>query len=357
MQDPRFVPPAEIQRRIHGLQRHMALRGIHGALISRRIDLLYFSGCAQNAYLYIPQKHDPILLVRKHAPRARLDSPLPVQVGIESIRDIPEAIVENGLPLPAVLGMAWDALPVREFRFFHRLFSPRVLVDISGPIHSLRSVKSWWEIDRIAASFRLCATAQEELADSIDPGMSETYLAGRFEAYARCHGHGGGIRVRRPAEDDRSAWLSNRQETVAENSPVGVGFRAVINGYHAAIARIHGRERGTPAHNRAADALEAFHEQILSRTAGCTGLKDIQENASSVTAIQKHRHSTRQQWHWSLYGIGLELREPIESTACCERSHDEGTCVVLETRLQASTGLVLSLQDTLLLDDRGLGRL
>lgn len=356
MQDPRFVPPGEIQRRIRGLQHHMASQGVHGALISRRIDLLYFSGCAQNAYLYIPQKHDPILLVRKHAPRARLDSPLPVQAGLGSIRDIPEAIVENGLPLPEVLGMAWDVLPVREFRFFRRLFSPRALVDISGPIHSLRSNKSRWEIDRIAASFRLCATAQEELADKIDPGMSETHLAGRFEAYARVHGHGGGIRVRRPAEDDRSAWLSGEEKAVPGNSPVGVGFRAVINGYHAAIARIHGRERGTPAHNRAADALEAFHEEILSLSAGCTGLKDLRETASFVTAMQKRRPSNRQ-WHWSLHGIGLELWEPVETTAYGERFHDQGTCVVLETRLQTSTGLVLSLQDTLLVDARGLGRL
>lgn len=344
--------PAEIKRRIEGLQQEMVSLGIDGVLVAQRIDLLYFSGCAQNAYLYVPQRDEPILLVRKLLSRAALDSPLPFQASLESIRDIPKLVVEHGLPVPRVLGMAWDALPVREFMFFRRLFRSHAHVDVTDTVHGLRSIKSPWEIDRISRSSRLCENTLDHLETGIRPGMTETHIAGLSEAFARGHGHGGGIRVRHPSEDDRSGWLADERGVVPDRGPFTVGFRSVVNGYHAARARMYGRESGTDVDLRAADTLEAFHESILSRAAECTSVKELEEAARQAAPPDK-RVNPAVKCHWTIQGIGLELREPIVLAAPPKKMRKGGTCVVLESRTRTPNGRALCIQDTLVVDNLG----
>ncbi len=351
MHDSHRPPQGEIKRRIHGLQREMIPRGIHGVFISQRIDLLYFSGCAQNAYLYVPQRDDPILLIRKHLPRSAIDSPLPVQAGLESISDIPRIISGHGLPMPRVLGTAWDALPVREFVFFRRLFRSRAHVDVSGMIHGLRSIKSPWEIDRVSYSSSICRMTLDHLQTCIRPGMSQTHLAGISEAFARHHGHGGGIRVRHPSEDDRSGWLAGNRGVVPEKGPFTVGFRSVVGGYHAAMSRIYRRECGTGSERRAADSLEAFHVAILSRAAACNSLEELTTTARLITTRTKL--SDPAVTCVSIQGIGLELREPVEAITDMGRMRKGGVCIVLESRTSTLKGRPLCIQDTLVVGAKG----
>ncbi|MFO7783940.1 MAG: M24 family metallopeptidase [Thermodesulfobacteriota bacterium] len=353
MHESHRPPPGEIQRRICGLQREMVSRGIHGVLITQRIDLLYFSGCAQNAYLYVPQKDGPILLVRKHLPRAALDSPLPLLTSLDSIRDIPRLVVEHGHPIPRVLGTAWDALPVREFNFFRGLFRSHAHVDVTDMVLGLRSIKSPWEIERISHSSRLCEMTLQHLEACIRPGTTETRIAGLSEAFARRHGHGGGIRVRLPSEDDRSGWLADDRGVVPDKGPFTVGFRSVVNGYHAATARIYGRESGPGSDRRAADSLEAFHESILSKAAGCTSLEELAA-AACGTAKRTKYGDPAMGCNQALQGIGLELREPVEQTTVTGKLRKGGACIVLESRTRTLKGRALCIQDTLIMDSRGI---
>jgi Xaa-Pro aminopeptidase len=330
----------EIQRRIEGLQREMISLGVHGVLIAQRVDLLYFSGCAQNAYLYAPQEGQPLLLVRKHASRAGRDSPLPLQAGLASVMEIPERLAEHGLSPPRVLGMAWDALPVREFELFRKLLPSRTHVDVSDAIHRLRAVKTAWEIERVATAARVCEETLDHLRAHVRPGMSEPHLAGLCEAFARCLGHGGGIRVRHPSEDDRSGWISREEGVVPPGRAFACGFRAVVNGYHAARCRVLGGGKGSDR-DRRVEALENAHRKALSRAATGTSLGDLEEAARSVG------------FEWRLHGIGLELREPLVTPAL-RPDPGQGLCLVLETRLEKSSDL--RLQDTLVVCEKGVRR-
>jgi len=49
------IPITEINHRCSQLQKAFQIKGIDGALIVQRVDLLYFSGTAQNGALYIPR--------------------------------------------------------------------------------------------------------------------------------------------------------------------------------------------------------------------------------------------------------------------------------------------------------------
>ncbi|MCF8061205.1 MAG: aminopeptidase P family N-terminal domain-containing protein [Deltaproteobacteria bacterium] len=345
------VPPVEIQRRIEGLQREMASLGVHAVLIAHRIDLLYFSGCAQNGYLYVPRGRDPVLLIRKHAPRAAMDSPLAFQAALSSVRDIPEVLAGHGLFPPKFLGMAWDVLPVRELALFRRLIPARAHIDVSGAIHRLRAVKSAWEVERITESARVCKETLDHLRTRAGPGMEETLLAGLSEAFARRIGHGGGIRVRRPSEDDRSGWTACSRGVGPEGTPFTLGFRAVVNGYHAARARVYGSRRGSFPGARTADALERFHERVLTGASSGTRPEDL-VRAARLAAAQERQRDPHATLRWSLHGIGLELREPFQALPSSVET-DRSVCLVLRSRVQTSAGLVLCLEDTLVVNAGG----
>lgn len=350
------MPPDEIKRRIHGLQLQMAAAGVHGALITQRMDLLYFTGCAQNAYLYIPRSGEPILLVKKHLSRTSSDSLVPIQKSLESVRHIPKLILKQGHPMPRVLGTTWDALPVREFTFFRRLFRSQVQVDVADKVHALRSIKSPWEIERIASSSRLCKTTLEYLASRVFPGMTETHLEGISEAFARRLGHGGGIRIRHPSEDDRTGWLAGDLGVVPEKGPFTVGFRAVVNGYHASMARIMGRDSGSDADRLAAGLLEAFHRSVLSRAAHCSSLEELTRAAGMIAKKAKHAHPGTE-CKWTFQGTGLELREPIKRIQIPDTLKGGGMCIVLESSTQIPQGHALCIQDTMVVDAQGGRRL
>jgi Xaa-Pro aminopeptidase len=330
----------EIRRRIEALQREMDVLGANAVFIAHRIDLLYFSGCAQNAYLYVPREGEPVLLVRRYAPRAARDSPIAHQVSLASIRDIPERLAGLDLDISGVLGTAWDALPVREFGLFRRLFPSRAHVDVSGAIHRVRALKSAWEVERVAESARVCEETLDHLRDRARPGMSEAHLAGLSEAFSRRLGHGGGIRVRQPSEDNRSGWIDEGDDAIPAGRPFTCGFRAVVNGYHAAGCRIFQEETGSRGDRRLVRALRDAHARILSRSGSGTSPADVERAARSEGC------------GWNIHGIGLELREPLEAASPVS-SRDLNVCLVLETITNASAGRTFRLQDTLVVGEGG----
>lgn len=350
MNEPFRVPADEIASRIAALQRILPLHRADGALIAQRIDLFYFTGCAQNAYLYVPAKGDPLLLVRKYAPRAADESPLARQESVESIRQIPDRIRSAYGKTPRVLGLVWDVLPVREFRFFRRLFSSRAYVDLSLAIHRLRSIKSPWETERIEASASLCSITLRHLEQGIRPGMGGTHLEGIAEAFARTHGHGGGIRVRYPEEDNRSCLLASGEDVVPASGPVSVGFRAVQNGYHAErAAMLLLREKLEPD-SITASALAEAHRGVIERAVPGMPLGTLQDLAGTGTdGLQGEGRM-----EVSCRGIGLELHEPPDLSETPEEALLPGMCLVLESRLRTHEDRALCVRDTVVVEETGL---
>ncbi|RPJ10435.1 MAG: aminopeptidase P family protein, partial [Desulfobacteraceae bacterium] len=70
------VPESEIIARRKAIQKEMQANNIDGTFISQRVDQFYFTGTAQNGYVYIPAEGEPLLLIKKYMPRAMVESPL-----------------------------------------------------------------------------------------------------------------------------------------------------------------------------------------------------------------------------------------------------------------------------------------
>jgi Xaa-Pro aminopeptidase len=143
------VPASEIDARTRKLQQELQASAMGGLFIVQRVDLFYFSGTAQNGYLYIPAEGNPLLFIKQYLPRAKEESCVDNIMAINSIKEIPELIIDHFGKLPAVMGFELDVIPVNDFTFYRSLFPDSQGVDGSPLILKLRSIKSEWEISQL----------------------------------------------------------------------------------------------------------------------------------------------------------------------------------------------------------------
>lgn len=190
------TPADEIIKRITELQRCLAQNKTDGALILQNTDLFYFSGTIQQSHLFVPASGDPVLMVRKSLERARLESALAAIVPIESPRQIPDVLRQNGHSLPECLGLELDVLPANLFFYYQKLFPKSRLIDWSPAVRRIRCIKSPYEIGLIREAARLSDQVAGYVKEVLCEGITEIELAGKIEAYARKLGHQGVIRMR-----------------------------------------------------------------------------------------------------------------------------------------------------------------
>lgn len=190
------VPGEEIQWRIKRVQHEMRTRNMDALFVVQRIDVLYFSGTAQNASVFIPAEGEPLLLVKKFLPRALEESPLNNIFGVQSFRDIPGIIINHQEKLPPRLGFEWDVMPMREFQFYKKLFADAECVDGSPAIHAVRSIKSKWELAQMEIAAEKSLQLFDYITEHMKPGDMDIEISTRAESFARSIGHGAALRIR-----------------------------------------------------------------------------------------------------------------------------------------------------------------
>jgi len=189
------VPLTELQERIANFQDRLQKKGIEGALLVQRADTLYYTGTAQNVHVYIPRDGKPIVLAYRDFARAQQESSWEV-ILLKGVSKIPKYIQEAGLPLPGILGLELDVLPVNQFERYHKTFPDALLVDVSTEVRLLRAVKSEWELARLEKSAQIHALVLKFAKEVLHQGMTEVDLEGLLEGKARSLGHGGYVRMR-----------------------------------------------------------------------------------------------------------------------------------------------------------------
>jgi len=190
------TPASEIADRICRIQARMQEADLDALLIVQRVDLFYFSGTAQNGFLFIPAEGEPLLLIRKYMPRARLESSIANMLEIRSPKELPRRIADFYGRLPRAIGFEWDVMPVKEFTFYQGLFPEQGCVDGSPLILRTRMIKSRWELVQMEKTAWISARTFEYIRNTIRPGLTEMEFGGMYEAFARRIGHAGKLRVR-----------------------------------------------------------------------------------------------------------------------------------------------------------------
>ncbi len=253
------IPAKEVSRRIATLQMHMRSRQLAGILLVQRMDILYFSGTAQAGCLYIPLQGDAALFIRRHLPRAVAESSLEKILPLDSFTRLPDLLQAHCGPPGGPVGLEFDVLPVRTYHFYKTLFPGLDFVDATQLIHRTRMIKSPWELRQLELTAALSCKIFDYMQSAIQPGLTEIEFSGLIEAFARKHGHGGGLRGRDFLTDlyswhilsgENGSRLGHQDspssgsgtsvafpcgagyKKLAPNEPVMIDFGTVLNGYH-----------------------------------------------------------------------------------------------------------------------------
>ena len=279
------VPKDEIKKRIDRIQKELQKKEIDALFIAQRVDLFYFSGTAQNGYLYIPAEGPPLLMIKKYFPRAKEESSIEDILEIRSVKSVPRYISQFYGRIPKRIGMEFDVMPVREFLFYDRqIFPDQECVDASDLIHSVRMIKSDWEIEQMEKAAELSYKTFQFIQENLRPGYTEMEFAGIVETFSRRHGHGGQLRVR-DYKTEAYPWhiLSGESggkiglldaptsgegtspafpcgaghKEIREGEPIMIDFGTMLNGFHFDETRMFAI-KGMP--KKALDASKAAIE-------------------------------------------------------------------------------------------------
>jgi Xaa-Pro dipeptidase len=339
--EPFRVPRFEIERRTAALQEELRRAGIDGLFIVQRTDLFYFSGTAQNGFLYLPAEGKPLLFIKQSVSRARAESALEPIIAISSVKAVPGLIADfYGRP-PSRLGLELDVLPVNEFRFYRNLFNVKDCVDGSPFILHVRRIKSAWEIAQLESTADMTCSTFDYMRTVIAPGLTEMEFAGMFEAYARTIGHGGKLRVRHyntegypwhvlsgssgglvgvldsPASGEGTsaafpAGAGNRR--LRADEPIMVDLGSVMNGYHLDETRMFAIGSMPERAYRASRTAIEIHDAVMERARPGATLSELFDLAWDMAArlgfgdVFLGPHGNRV--NFIGHGIGLELVEP-----------------------------------------------
>ncbi|TGE35999.1 aminopeptidase P family protein [Desulfosporosinus fructosivorans] len=189
------VPMIELEGRLLIFQDLLQKSRIEGALLVQRADTLYYSGTAQNVHVYIPASGKPIVMAYRDFLRAKSESSWEV-VQLQGMSKIPKYIKEAGLPIPEIMGLELDVLPVNQFERYRKIFPDVKFVDVSPEVRLQRAVKSKWELARLEESAQIHTLVLEFAKEVLHEGMTEVELEGLLAGKARSLGHGGHVRMR-----------------------------------------------------------------------------------------------------------------------------------------------------------------
>ena len=335
------VPANEIERRRVNIQQQLQAHGIDGLFIAQRVDLFYFSGTAQNGFLYLPSDGSPSLFIKRYLPRARSESPLENIIEIQSIREIPERLMDVYGELPQVLGLELDVIPVNDFNFYRDLFPVKGIVDASPLILNSRKIKSDWEIVQLEKTAEMTRKTFDYMKETIRPGLSEIEFAGMFETFARKLGHGAKLRSRNyqtetypwhilSGENGGKVGVLDSPASGAGTSaafPSGAGYRklaphepimidlgSVLNGYHMDETRMFAMGSMPDKALDACRAVIDIHNSILERVKPGIAVSEVFEFsvnlADRLGYAEPYLGPPGYKVNFIGHGIGLEMIEP-----------------------------------------------
>lgn len=379
----RLTPADELTRRITALQKLLQQKGVDGALIMDNVDMFYFAGTAQRAYLFVPAEGRPLLMVKKSFTRARGESALQEIIPLANVKDLTKMLNEYGYNKITTLGLELDVLPAALYLLFQKLFEGTQIVDISGLIRSVRMVKSFYELEVLRDAAQLNYTLFSRARDYLREGITELELAGQLEMVYRLAGHSGTVKMRGFGQEvyfghilsGTNAAIPSYMESptggpgvsmsypqgagykkIARNEPVMIDYVGVLDGYMADQTRIYciGQlpDKLVHAHETALLIQEAVKHMAVPG-ALCEDIYRHAMNMAAESGYGEHFMGYSESVPFIGHGIGIELNEWPILTSGLKTPLEKNMVIALEPKFIFPEGAV-GIENTFVVGEKGL---
>ncbi len=379
------TPESELKSRIVNLQQRLGENRVDGVLILQKTDLFYYSGTAQQGWLYIPESGAPLLMIFKDYQRARQESGINQVVCLLGPKEIPSTLADFGYGIPKNLGLELDVLTAIQYLLFQKIFSNSNIIDISFQIRMQRAVKSEYEIGLMRKASHMADKVAAKVPDIIEQGMTEIQFAGLLEAFARSLGHQGLIRMRMwdndlfyghimagPGAAVPSCFASPTGgmglnpsiaqgpgfNLIKKNEPILVDYVFALNGYLSDHTRIYCFGNLPDDLLRAHDAMLEIQENVKKKAIPGSVSGQLYEMMISQAQAKGYKDNFMgtgdRKIRFTGHGLGLELDEFPFIAKGQTLELEKGMMIALEPKVVFPEKGVVGIENSLLVTDNGL---
>jgi Xaa-Pro aminopeptidase len=293
---PRFSEQEMAARHaaVYGMIEEAGVAGLlvySSGLMSAELYWLTDHPGTRESYVLVQPGAEPVVLIQlyNHVPLARSLSVVPDVrwAGARTGRTVAELLEERGLTAGRV-GLAGGA-PFSQYVAIRQQLPDLELVDLSGKLRTLRTIKSDAEIERLRIASKLTDDSMQALASELRPGLREDELAAIIEPVYLKQGGYAGIHFMTSMPMHEPNFPVPAQHQSNRVLQVGDCLITEISGYYwgygGQIHRTYSLGEGpTPKWQRLHDvAVEAF-EVIFDTIKEGVSSREIEEAAEVIHA-------------------------------------------------------------------------
>ncbi|MBI4773097.1 MAG: aminopeptidase P family protein [Deltaproteobacteria bacterium] len=163
------------QHRIQELQKNLARNTIDAVVIMQPRDLYYYSGTAQPCNLIVPQKGDPVLLVRRGWSFVCEETWIADYEKGGGGKSVLKKLKQMGID-GGVVGVEMDVVPYALIDRMNSLLEPYTLVNASPLFLEQRMIKDPEEIERMRKASLRFDLLHRTIKEHLRPGIREVDL-------------------------------------------------------------------------------------------------------------------------------------------------------------------------------------
>lgn len=306
--------PKNLAARVKQLQTRLQADDMDGLIISNPHDIRYLTGfVGDDSWLWVPSSGSSLAAISDMRFKDHIPDEAPHIRAV--MRGKAKGKNENLAQAAARhlsrrslerVGVQAPYLRVTERKAITKAFSAKVIKDYDDKLLHQRSIKDASEVKNIQQAVKIQQIAFTEMREILEPGITETEVAGFLEYRMKAHGAeavGFNTIVAFDGHSSHNHAIPGRQK-LKKNSNILIDWGAKYNGYVSDMTRV--LNMGKPK-KAIADIYkvveEAMHAGIDAVGPG-VALKEVDDAARSV--LKKHGHKLV---HGLGHGIGLFVHE------------------------------------------------
>ena len=370
----------ELSKRLAKIREQMVLCGVDACLLSTTVNILYANGSIFSGYYYIPVEGTPIRFVKR-----------PVGMNGENIlyirkpEQLPEQLLESGLPLPEKLMLEGDEMSHGDWMRLQACFAGVELMNGTNDLRKVRSIKTDYEVSLIRSSAEAHVRAYKRIPDVYRPGMTDNAFSIEIERLMRLEGNLGLFRTFGDMEAFMGSILTGENASVASpydfalggagtvSNPIGaaglellpgksimIDMAGNFTGYLDDLTRTFSigklTEQAYKAHQVSIDIQQRLMEE-MKEGAVCEDLWELSLKMATDAGLADCYMGTTQQAKFVGHGVGIVINElPVIAT----RSRDllkANMTVAIEPKFVIEGVGAVGVEDTFLIEKNGCERL
>ncbi len=372
------------EQRIRGLEAQIKEQGLGGVFLSYSRDILYYTGTAQPAYLFVLP--DDYRLFVKSGFDFAIEEVFIDKNRMAEERSLQEIWKEIKPRFRETrIGTELDVMPANQLKALERIFFGFELVDASPVVLEQRKRKDASEIRMIKKACEVVDNGHRAILSTLREGVTELELSAAIENAHRLAGHEGIFFIRQPDFFMGTGPVSSgpnllrpsgvvytitgvglspavpagpSRRKIQKGDPVVVDIPVLVNGYHADQTRTYTLGRATDEIKAMHDILKAIADHLIEGIkAGmrCSRIFELAVERAEEFGVQdafmnfgKGRRS-----HIIGHGVGLELNEPPILSPYDDSTVDEGYVIALDMHMLREDEGVVKLEDMVLVKSDG----